>query len=87
MTAPSPAEKRLQRLAAVHSSWAKTPDRAARMAPARIAAEARFEKQVDPDGVMTPVARALAASAARKAFYADMARKSAAVRRRKAAQA
>lgn len=82
MSAPSPAEQRLQRIAAVHSSWAKTPDRAARTAPARMAWEARFEKQVDPDGVMTPAARSKAAESARKAFYADMARKSAAARRR-----
>lgn len=83
MSGPSEAEQRLQRVAAAHASWAKTPDRAARLAAAWEAREARFERLVDPDGVMAPAARAAAAASARKAFYAEMARRSAAARRRR----
>ena len=84
MTAPSPTERRLQRQAAAHASWAKTPNRAARLAPAHAARDARFDKLVDPDGVMNPVDRGKAAASARKAFYTEMARKSAAARRQRA---
>lgn len=86
MSAPSEAEKRLQRSAAADQSWANTPDRAARMAPAWQARDARFERLVDPDGVMTPQDRAKAAASARSAFYKDMSRKALAARRAKAAK-
>jgi hypothetical protein len=42
---------------------------------------ARFEQQVDPDGVMTPEARAKAAEAAKRAHYKRMAFNSAKARR------
>ncbi|WP_017612085.1 hypothetical protein, partial [Nocardiopsis salina] len=54
---------------AAHTSWARTPHRAERMAPANRAREARFEAEVDPDGVMGPADRAKAAESARKAYY------------------
>jgi hypothetical protein len=47
--------------AAAHGSWVKTPDRAARTAPARAAMQAKREREVDPDGVMSPADRAKAA--------------------------
>ncbi|NMI00721.1 hypothetical protein HF526_25940 [Pseudonocardia sp. K10HN5] len=68
---------------AAHRSWAATPDRAARTAPARRAFDERFEAEVDPDGAMTPEARAAAAESARKAYFLDLARRSAEARRRK----
>jgi hypothetical protein len=83
MSVPSESERRLQRQAAAHASWANTPNRAARLAPAHAARDARFDKLVDPDGVMNPADRAKAAASARKAFYTEMARKSAAARRRR----
>jgi hypothetical protein len=67
---------------AAHQSWAKTPDRSARTAPARRAMLARFEKLVDPDGVMPEAARLEMAESARKAHYRKMALKSARVRAR-----
>jgi hypothetical protein len=67
---------------AAHQSWAKTPDRSARTAPARRAMLARFEKLVDPDGVMPEAARLEMAESARKAHYRKMALKSAKVRAR-----
>lgn len=51
-------QRRLRARAAAHASWAKTKDRCARTEPARKAALARFEKQVDPDGVLTEQERA-----------------------------
>jgi hypothetical protein len=71
------------RLAAL-DSWAQTPDRAARTAPARAGLLARFEREVDPDGVLLPAERAKRAESARRAFYARLALASAAARRRRA---
>ncbi|MEA5367768.1 hypothetical protein VA596_50115 [Amycolatopsis sp., V23-08] len=78
----TPQDKISQTRAAAHRSWAKTSDRSRRTAPAREAADARFEHEVDPEGRMTPQARALAAASARKAYYQELARKSVASRRR-----
>lgn len=77
----SAAEKSLQATAAVCTSWANTDDVSARMAPAWAARDARFLKQADPDNVLPPAERERKAAALRKAFYADMARKSVAARR------
>lgn len=69
-----------------HKGWAMCPDRTARTAPARAAALDRFETQVDPDGVLDPVERAKRAENAKKAYFREIALKSAAARaRRKAA--
>jgi hypothetical protein len=46
----------------------------------------KFERQVDPDGVLAPAERARRAEHARKAHFKRMALKSAHVRRRGAAQ-
>ena len=43
---------------AAHESWAHTPDRSARTAPARAALMAKFERQIDPDGTLSPDERA-----------------------------
>ncbi|MGV9792409.1 hypothetical protein [Gordonia sp. NPDC003422] len=66
---------------AAHESWAKTPDRAARTAAARRGLEAKFEREVDPDGVLSPVERAKRVENARKAYYARLALKSAQARK------
>ena len=68
-----------------HESWAKTTDRSARTAPGREAFLDRFERQVDPDLVLTPRERALRAEHARKAYFARLALKSAQARRKKSA--
>ncbi len=51
--------------------------------PARAAFLASFEREVDPDGVLTITERARRAAAARKAHFTRMALKSAQARRRK----
>jgi hypothetical protein len=52
-------------------------------APGRRAFLERFEREVDPDGLLTPVERARRASHARKAYFAGLAAKSSAARARK----
>ena len=85
MTA-SETEKRLQRRAAAEASWAKTPDRAARMAAAHHARQVtRFENQVDPERRLAPEVRAQLVEKARRADALDMSRKAVAARRAKKA--
>jgi hypothetical protein len=83
-----PKEERVKtaKLAA-HASWAKESDPSARTAPARQAADARFEHEVDPDGVLPVAERHRRAQHARKAFYARMALRSAQARRVKTTEA
>jgi len=83
----SPAEVSAQRRAAAHSSWAKTPDRAARMSAAWAGQWEGFLRRADPDGVMEPAAREAAAEQLRKAHYAEITRRSLASRRARAAEA
>lgn len=85
MAHPDPTRRKQIASLAAHTSWARTPHREERMAPANRAREARWEQQVDPDGVMTPADRAKAAASARKAFYQRLAMKGVAARRAKAA--
>ena len=75
-------ERSLVAQIAAHESWANTADRSARTAPARKAALAKFEKQVDPDGKLSPAERARRAESARKAHFKRLALKSAQARRR-----
>lgn len=75
-------ERRLSAQLASHASWAQTPDRQARTAPAREAMQARFEREVDPDGVLLAHERAVRAEHARKAYYARLALRSSTSRRK-----
>lgn len=68
------------------TKWSQCADRSAATAPARQAALERFERQVDPDGVLPPDERARRAEHARKAFFLRLAAKSAATRRANAAR-
>ena len=75
-------ERRISAQIAAHESWANTPDRTARTAPARAALMARFEREVDPDGTLPPDERARRAENARKAYFLRLSLKSARSRRR-----
>jgi hypothetical protein len=75
------AERSLRGKIAVHTSWANTPDRAARTAPGRKAALEKFEHEVDPDGILEPAERARRAEHARKAHFTRLAYLSARARR------
>jgi hypothetical protein len=79
----TPAQRRLRAQIAAHASWAHTEDRAARTAAARQAAHDRFERQVDPEGVLPPGERARRAESARKAYFLSLALRSAKSRNRR----
>ena len=76
------SERSLHASIAAHESWAHTPDRSARTAPARAALMATFERQVDPDGALPPDELARRAEHARKAYFLRLALKSARSRRK-----
>ncbi len=79
----SPELVSLRAKAAANESWARTRDRSGRTAPARAAALARFERQVDPDGLLSPQERASRAESARKAYMQRLAVRSVESRRRR----
>ena len=79
----SPSERSLRGQIAVNTSWANTSDRSARTAPARSAFLERFEREVDPDGVLDPADRAKRAEHARRAYFLKLAYQSAKARRLK----
>lgn len=64
-----------------HTSWANTADRTARTANGRAAFNSKFERLVDPDGVLDPAERGRRAEHLRKAHFARLALKSAQARR------
>lgn len=75
------AERRLVAQIAANESWAHTPDRSARTAPARAALDAKFESEVDPEGSLAPDERKRRAQHARTAYFQRLALKSARARR------
>lgn len=81
-------EQRSQRARiAVLESWANTSDPSARTKPGRDAAFARFERQVDPDGVLPEPERKRRADAARRAHMQRLAFRSSRARRQKGGEA
>lgn len=80
----TPAERTLRARVAVHTSWAKTTDRSARTKPGTAAFLARFEREVDPDGLMSPADRAKAVENAKSAYFAALALKASKARKAKA---
>jgi len=78
----TPEQRRLRAQAAAHSLHAQVADPSAHTAPARKAFNDRFDREVDPDGVLDPVERARRAEHARKAYFLKLALKSAQARRK-----
>ena len=74
------AQRRLAGRIGAAVSWANETDRTRRTDAARAAADARFLKLADPDGVMTPKARRAKAEQLRKEFYARIQLRSVQVR-------
>jgi hypothetical protein len=68
---------------AAYSMHAQVVDASAHTRPARDAFMARFERQVDPDGVLAPAERQRRATAAKKAYFVRLALKSAQARRQR----
>lgn len=79
------SERVLRAQIAAHTSWAITTDRSARTRNARAKFDERFEREVDPNGVLPPDERAKRAENARKAYFAALALKSAKARRLRSA--
>lgn len=75
------AERTLAARIAANTSWANTPDRAARTAPAREALLKKFEDQVDPDHTLSAGERTMRAESLRRAYFQRLALKSAKARR------
>jgi len=76
-----PSDYTLRARIAANTRWAYTADRPAATAAARAAFAQRFEREVDPDGVLPPDERAQRAAALRRAHFARMALASAKKRR------
>jgi hypothetical protein len=77
----SPSERSLRARIAAHTLHSRV-DSAAHTAPAREAFLARFEAEVDPDGVLSPQERARRAEQAKKAHFTRLAFKSAQARKK-----
>lgn len=78
-----PTERSMRARLAAHTRWSKTEDPTAATAPARDKFDKRFEREVDPEGVLPPDERQRRAEHARKAYFIALALKSAQARRRK----
>jgi hypothetical protein len=78
----TPQQRSRRARIAAHASWAATTDRAARTAAGTAAFLARFDQQVDPDGVLSDALRADMACHARIAYMLQLAERSAEARRR-----
>jgi hypothetical protein len=83
----TPSQRSQRARMAAHSSWARTPDPAARTAPARRRFMDRFEREVDPDGTLPGAERMRRAQHLRKAYFTAMALRSARSRAKKAGRA
>ncbi len=75
MTEPSAdrAKRVLQARMAAHALHARVVDPAAHTAPAREVFLSRFEREVDPEGVLEPQERARRAEHAKKAYFTRLA--------------
>jgi hypothetical protein len=78
----TPGQRRRRARIAAHASWANTSDRTARTSAGTTAFLRRFERQVDPDGVLPEEVRLARAHHARMAYMLQLAERSAAARRR-----
>ena len=78
----TPEQRAMRARLASHTSWARTSDPAARTANARKGLLERFEREVDPGGVLEPTERARRAEHLRLAHYTRLALKSAQSRRK-----
>jgi len=71
----------MNRRIAAEISWSRTEDRSARTRPARQKFLERFEREVDPDGVLPPDERRRRAEHAKRAYMLRLAKRAVAARR------
>jgi hypothetical protein len=87
MSDPSERSRRiLQARMAAHALHAKVKDPAAHTAPARQVFLSRFEREVDPEGLLEPQERARRAEHAKRAYFLSLAAKSSKARAKKPKQ-
>jgi hypothetical protein len=67
------SERRIVAQIAAHTRWATTTDRTAATAPARAGFDARFARQVDPDGLLPPDELATRIASAKAAHFRRLA--------------
>ena len=77
------AERSLAGRIGAHARWANVDDRSAATKKARDAFEKRFEREVDPEGVLPVAERRRRAEHAKKAYFLRMALKSSKARAKK----
>lgn len=75
------AAKDINRRIAAEISWSRTDDRSARTRPARQAFLKRFEKEVDPDGKLSPEDRRRRAEHALRAYMLTLSKRAVTARR------
>lgn len=75
----TPAQRKLRAQIAANSRWSKE-DPAPTAARGQAGLQARFEREVDPDGTLEPAERVRRAGAARKAHFQRLALASAKAR-------
>lgn len=80
------AKRVLRARMAAHALHARIEDPAKHTAPARSAFLSRFEREVDPEGLLTPQERARRAEHAKKAYFLSLAAKSSKARAKKRKQ-
>ncbi len=85
MTDPSSERSKrvLQARMAAHALHARVSDSAAHTAPAREVFLSRFEREVDPEGVLEPQERARRAEHAKRAYFLRLAAASSKARSKK----
>jgi len=82
----TPERRSLNARYASHDLHAQVADESAHTAPARAAFMGRFEREVDPDGVLSPEDRERRARHARKAYFLKLQIASSKARSRKQAE-
>jgi hypothetical protein len=75
------AAKDINRHIAAEVSWSRTYDRTARTRPARQKFLQRFEREVDPDGVLPPEERRRRAEHAKRAYMLRLAKRAVSARK------
>lgn len=85
MPSDDPLINQLRASLAANTRWAREKDRSAATLAARRGLEARFAREVDPDGVLEPELLAQRIAAAKKAHMSKMALASAVARKKRAA--
>lgn len=84
----TPEQRQLRARVAAHERWARTPEseRTKTADAGQRGLLARFERQVDPDGVLSPAERIRRAESARRAHMARLALASSQARARRKAE-